>query len=205
MMELIRFQRARHPHMSDLRNVLEQRLEQLAVEEEIPMLPEEECAERTNTAPPYFQNQIPEDMLLLLDTSILRKLCGEIDLGDVWKDLIKTLRRANGFWRSQPSTDGQRKVLLRCGLDVDLVNDLNKADASALISVIKKYEKPTVKQVALLRNRFGIVGDAVPKTAVEASDLIDKLFNKQGELPLWARQKRTVAPIPPPAAQGRYV
>ena len=205
MMELIRFQRERHPHIVGLRNVLEERADDLAAQEEIPLLTEEESASKTNTAPPYFQNMIPEEVLLLLDTSLLRKLCGEIDLGNVWRDLVVALRKSNGFWRSQASTEGQRKLLLRCGLDAELVNDLNKADASALITVIKKYEKPTKKQLSLLRHRFGIEGDEVPKTLRETSDLIDKLFHKQGKLPLWAREGGKSAPPAPPAMRRGYV
>ena len=187
MMELIKFQRERYPKILNLRNILEQRIEQLEQEEEVLELPEADAADKTNTAPPYFQNLIPEDVLLLLDTSILRKLCGEINLHAVWKELVVSLKRTNPFWRTQASTEPQRKLLVRAGLDKEMVAELNKADASAIIGALKKYEKPTTKQINLLANRFGVTGDAVPATLKETSDLIDKLFQAQGKLPLWAQ------------------
>ena len=187
MLELIAFQKARLPHVCGLLSVVQQREEQLAEEEDVLLLPEEAVATRTNTAPPYFQNQIPEDMLLLLDTSILRKLCGDINLDLVWRELVKTLRTVNGFWRTQKATENQCKVLLRRGLDAELVNELNKADASALLSVLNKYECPTEKQLALLEHRFGIAREDAPKTLKEASDCLDRLYHKERQQPLWAQ------------------
>ena len=196
MMELIEFQKARVPHVVNLMGVLEERKGQIAEDEELTILPDDEIAGATNTAPPYFQNQIPEDMLLLLDTSILRKLCGDINLGEVWKDLVKALRSVNGFWRTQKATVNQCKLLLRCGLDAEMVGELNKADASALIGVLKKYERPTEKQLALLERRFGIAREDAPKTLKETSDLLDSLYHKQAELPMWAQKNEPTAPAP---------
>ena len=189
MMELIEFQKARMPHMCDLVSVVEQRKEQMKEEEGAVQLTAEEASTRTNTAPPWFQNQIPEDMLLLLDTSILRKLCGDINLDMVWKDMVEALRNVNGFWRSQRATENQCKSLLRCGLDAELVGELNKADASALIGVIHRYRKPTEKQLNLLERRFGIQRADAPKTSRETSELIDQLFVKENQLPMWAQAK----------------
>ena len=198
MMELIAFQKARMPHIQDLRSVLEQRKEQVAVEEEQLVLDDEEIAENTNTAPPWFQNQISENMLLLLDTAILRKLVGSVidaeNANVFWKDLARALRSVNGFWRTQRATENQGKVLLRCGFDEGLVGELNKADASALISVIKKYEVPTEPQLNLLESRFGIKREDAPKTLKEASDLIDRLFHRDNQLPMWAQDKEKSAP-----------
>ena len=135
-------------------------------------------------------------MLLLLDTSILRKLCGDINLGEVWQDLVKALRSVNGFWRTEKATVNQCKLLLRCGLDAEMVGELNKADASALIGVLKKYERPTEKQLQLLERRFGIKREDAPKTLKETSDLLDKLYHEQSELPMWAQN-------PPPASPAK--
>ena len=188
MMELIQLQKARAPYVSGLLNVVEQRKEQVAQEEEVVLLPEEEVAARTDTAPPYFQNLIPEDTLLLMDTAVLRKLCASsMDMNVVWKDLVVALRRANPYWRTQRLTENQYKWLVRCGFDSELLSDMNKADASAIIGVLKTHEKPTLKQINMLRYKFNVATDAIPKTLKEASNLIDKLFVKQGELPFWAR------------------
>ena len=193
MVELIEFQKARHPHMCDLVRILKQRVEQLAAEEEIAILPDEEIEEKTNTAPHWLQNQISDDVMLLLDTSILRQLCGDM-LDLVWKDLAKAFQNINGFWRTQKATKNQCKLLRRCGLDAELVEELNKADASALISVIQKYEKPSEKQLALLERRFGIAREDAPRTLRETSALLDKLFHKQTELPVWAQKDEQSAP-----------
>ena len=188
MMELIELQKVRAPLIGGLMNVIDERKNQVAIEEEVAVLPDGDIAEQQNIAPPYFQNLIPEDMLLLMDTSVLRKLCASnTDMDIVWQDLVEALRTANPYWRTDPITVNQKKCLVRSGFDEELIGDLNKADASAIIGVIKSHEKPTVKQVNMLRYKFGLAADAIPRTLREASKLIDKLFVKQGELPFWAR------------------
>ena len=125
MMELIKLQKARAPQIGGLMNVLEERKKQVAQEEDVVLLPDDEVAMQQDIAPPYFQNLIPEETVLLMDTAVLRKLCAaSMDMDIVWQDLVKALRTANPYWRTQPLTTNQQKWLVRCGFEADLVDCL---------------------------------------------------------------------------------
>ena len=175
--------RERLPVLMRLLGVLEQRIAQLTEEEEAKprrtdTLDTMEIADKAGMPPPAMQHQLPEGLLLVLDTAFLRSIVADIDMeiSDMWFEFIDALRTQWGGWRLEDSTDKQRDVLVRYGLDADNVSILKKGEASAIISVLKRHEPITTKQRKML-SVLGVNAEGMPTRKAEASRMIQSLMD----------------------------
>ena len=175
ILELIEFQKERAPLLQGLHNVLSQRLTQLETEQEseIEIDADEEIVEYKT---PYVDpNVVSEGVMLLLDTALLRRVCGEnVDVSECWRLLAQALARTSSFMRIQPATEPQKDLISKFGLDTDDLDVLNKADASAIISTFLAFEPPTDKQLGWLRWK-GVPDGSMPKTKKTAMKMISDL------------------------------
>lgn len=176
LLELIEFQKARAPLLQGLHSVLTQRLDQLELEqiETHNESEEEEFYHEIDTYVPG--NEVTEGIQLLVDTSLLRRICGEAaNLGDVWGQLTRALAKTSHYMRTLPATEKQKSLLSRrFSLDFGELDVLNRADASALIGTLLDFEKPTERQLSFLRWR-GLPNASMPATKAEATQVISKL------------------------------
>lgn len=179
LLELIEFQRDRAPLLKGLHNVLTQRIVKLNIEGAESEKQREINAPVFELTPGYVDlpsNSILEDILLLVDTAMLRRICGEnTDLRDVWRRLTQALARTSRHMRTKPATDKQKSMLAsRFSFERDDLQMLNRADASALIGTLLDFEPPTDKQLYWLRRR-GVPNKSLPRNKTEASQLISDL------------------------------
>ena len=184
ILELIEFQKERSPLLQGLHNVLSQRIAKLeSAQEKVDM----EVEKDDETDDMYdFQpvdipaNDISEGVLLLVDTAILRRICGvSANLGDVWTRLTHALARTPSYMRTKPATDKQKSLLAsRFDFDSDDLNMLNRADASALIGTLLDFEQPTLKQLRWLRYR-GVPNASMPTTKAAAIQMISELWERE--------------------------
>ena len=180
ILELIEAQKERVPLLQGLHNVLSQRLAKLELEAEneleFEVANDEEIAEYQT---PYIDpNVVSEGVMLLVDTALLRRVCGEgIDIGECWKLLTQALARTASYMRIQPATEAQKGLLEKFGLNRDDLDILNKADASAIISTLIAFEQPTEKQLGWLRWKR-VPEASMPQTKKEAIKMIGDLSAK---------------------------
>ena len=176
ILELIEFQKERAPLLQGLHSVLSQRLAKLEVEQEKEIEIDAVDEEITEYDFPYIDpNVVSEGVMLLLDTALLRRVCGEnIDVSECWKLLTQALARTSSYMRTQPATEPQKDLISKFGLDKDDLDVLNKADASAIISTFLAFEPPTDKQLGWLRWK-GVPEKSMPKTKKTAHNMISDL------------------------------
>ena len=176
ILELIEFQKERAPLLQGLHSVLSQRLAKLEVEQEKEIEIDAVDEEITEYDFPYIDpNVVSEGVMLLLDTALLRRVCGEnIDVSECWKLLTQALARTSSYMRTQPATEPQKNLIAKFGLDFDDLDVLNAADASAIISTFLAFEPPTDKQLGWLRWK-GVPDGSMPKTKKTAMKMISDL------------------------------
>ena len=179
ILELIEFQKERAPLLQGLHSVLSQRLAKLETEQEKEIEIDAVDEEVTEYEFPYIDpNVVSEGVMLLLDTALLRRVCGEnIDMSECWKLLMQALARTSSYMRTQPATEPQKDLISKFGLDKDDLDVLNKADASAIISTFLTFEPPTDKQLGWLRWK-GVPGKSMPNTKKTATKMIFDLSAK---------------------------
>lgn len=175
LLDLIEFQKERAPVLQGLHNLLTQRVSQLEAET-IEVERQKEIDEDSQYTPSYVDipsNSLSEGIMLLVDTAMLRRICGEAtNLGDVWTRLTKALARTPYAMRTKPATDKQKSMLAsRFDFDYNDLQMLNRADAFALIGTLLDFEPPTDKQLYWLRRR-GVPNKSMPATKTEAIQLI---------------------------------
>ena len=177
ILELIECQKERAPLLHGLHSVLSQRISKLETAKdqvEFEIEKEEEIGEYQ--APYIDPNMVSEGVMLLIDTALLRRVCGQnIDLAACWKRLTHALADTPSYMRTKPATDKQ-KSLLSSKFDFDW-NDLemlNRADASAIIGTLLAFEQPTQKQLGWLRWK-GVPDTSMPGTKATAMKMISDL------------------------------
>ena len=185
LLELIEFQKEHAPLLQGLHNVLSQWIEKLEAEsqEEVEINVEnyDEADEFQKFLPADVPaNSISEGVLLLVDTAILRRICGEAtNLDDVWTRLTQALARTPHYMRTKSATEKQKSLLAaRFDFDWDDLDMLNCADASALIGTLLEFEQPTIKQIRWLRYR-GVPNASMPTTKADASQMISELCGRE--------------------------
>ena len=179
ILELIEFQKERVPLIQGLHNVLSQRLAKLETQQENEIEIDADDEEIVEYEAPYIDpNVVSEGVMLLLDTALLRRVCGEkIDVSECWKLLTQALARTSSYMRTQPATEPQKDLISKFGLDKNDLDVLNKADASAIISTFLAFEPPTDKQLGWLRWK-GVPEKSMPKTKKMAHNMISDLSAK---------------------------
>ena len=184
LLELIEFQKARAPLLQGLHNVLTQRIDKLKFEntENANLI---ETADEvpdviTSAVSVVSSNELSEGILLLVDTALLRRVCGEANnFSDVWERLTQALARTSHSMRTRPATDKQKALLAsRFSFDFHELELLNRADAWALIGTLLDFEQPTRKQISWLRYH-GLLPDAMPKTKAAAIEMISDLKSRE--------------------------
>ena len=184
ILELIEFQKERAPLLQGLHNVLSQRIVKLESAQEnvgIEVEKDDETDDMYDFQPVDIPaNDISEGVLLLVDTAILRRICGvSANLGDVWTRLTHALAQTPSHMRTKPATDKQKSLLAsRFDFDWNDLNMLNRADASALIGTLLDFEQPTLKQVRWLRYR-GVPNASIPTTKAAAIQMISELWERE--------------------------
>jgi len=183
LLELIEFQKERTPLLQGLHNVLTQRIAKLNIEDAAVEKQKEindTISEWTSSYVDIPSNSLSEGIILLVDTAMLRRICGEAtNLGDVWTRLTQALARTPYSMRTKPATDKQKSMLAsRFDFDWDDLQMLNRADASALIGTLLDFEPPTDKQLYWLRRR-GVPNKSMPATKTEAIQLISNLSERE--------------------------
>ena len=175
ILELIEWQKARAPHLQALHSVLSQRLESVKVDAKQSLIAEKE-AEYDILPDDIDAESLSEGLLLLVDTKLLRRICGEAhDFQAVWKRLMQALSRTSFSMRSRQATHKQKKLLSdKFDFEFAELDLLNCADASALISTLIDFEPPTPKQLGWLRWR-GVSQEDTPTTKKAASEKIKKM------------------------------
>ena len=179
LLELIEFQKERTPLLQGLHNVLTQRIAKLNIEDAAVEKQKEFDDTVSEWTPSYVNlpsNSLSEGIMLLVDTAMLRRICGEAtNLGDVWTRLTRALARTSYTMRTKPATDKQKLMLAsRFNFDWNDLEMLNCADASALIGTLLDFEQPTIKQIRWLRYR-GVPDASMPTTKSSASQMISNL------------------------------
>lgn len=181
LLELIKFQKERAPLLQDLHSVLTQRIAKLKTEN----TPTEKQKETINQVhseplPTVPANMISEGILLLVDTVLLRRFCGEAtNLDNVWTRLTQALARTSPHMRKLPATEKQKSFLAsKLPFDTQELELLNKADAWALIGTLIEFEPPTQKQLNLLQH-LGVPQDSMPSTKAKVRDMIDQLLSRR--------------------------
>ena len=182
LLELIEFQKERAPLLQDLHSVLTQRRAKLKTleketKEKVAETIDKVHSERLPTVP---ANMLSEGMLLLVDTALLRRFCGEAaNLDNVWTRLTQALARTSPHMRKLPATEQQKSFLSsKLPFDTEELALLNKADAWALIGTLIEFEPPTQKQLRFLR-RLDVPQDSMPSTKAKASEMIEQLLSKR--------------------------
>ena len=184
LLELIEFQKARAPLLQGLHNVLTQRIDKLKFEntENANLI---ETADEvpdviTSSVSVVSSNELSEGILLLVDTALLRRVCGEATkFSDVWQRLTQALSTASSYMRTQPATEKQKLFLSsKFYFDTQELELLNKADAWALIGTLLEFEQPTIKQIRWLRYH-GLLPDAMPTTKAAAIEMISDLKSRE--------------------------
>ena len=183
LLELIEFQKARAPLLQGLHNVLTQRIDKLKFENtENANLIEtaDEVPDVITSVSVVPSNELSEGILLLVDTALLRRVCGEANnFSDVWERLTQALARTSHDMRTRPATDKQKALLAsRFSFDFHELELLNRADAWALIGTLLDFEQPTRKQISWLRYH-GVLPDAMPTTKAAAIQMISDLKSRE--------------------------
>ena len=152
--ELIELQKIRAPLLSDLHSVLTQRITKLKTEKVVKEKQEEtEKATHGGRSSVVPANILPEGILLLVDTKLLRRICGEVDFDLLQHRLMQAVAEAPRYMRTRPATDKQKLLLARkLSVDISELDLLNMADAWALIGTLFEFEPPTQKQLRFLRS-----------------------------------------------------
>ena len=181
ILEMIEFQKERAPLLQGLHNVLSQRIVKLKEAQEKVEIKEDDKADEMYH--PFFTSVSANKMeavLLLVDTAILRRICGEAaDMSDVWKRLTQALAKTPHYMRSKPATDKQKSLLSgKFDFDWNDLEMLNCADASALIGTLLDFEQPTRKQLGWLRYR-GVPNASMPATKQAAMQMISELSARE--------------------------
>ena len=176
ILELIEYQKERVPLLQGLHSVLSQRLENLEAEQDSEIEIDVVDEDVTEYEFPYIDpNVVSEGVILLVDTALLRRFCGEnVDVGECWKVLTQALARTPFYMRTKPATVSQKSLLSKFDLDWDDLNVLNSADASAIISTLLGFQQPTTKQLGWLRWK-GVPNASMPSTKSSASQMISDL------------------------------
>lgn len=182
LLELIEFQKERAPLLQGLHNVLTQRIAKLEIKntEDVKQIETtDEIPHEITSSVVVPSNELSEGILLLVDTALLRRVCGEaVNLGDVWSRLTQALSKTSSYMRTQPATAKQKSFLSsKFHFHTQELELLNKADAWALIGTLFEFEPPTQRQLNLLR-RLGVTQDSMPTTKAKASDMIDQLLSR---------------------------
>ena len=180
LLELIKFQKERAPLLQGLHNMITQRIAKLKIENAEKVKQIENADEVpdviTSSVSVVPSNELSEGILLLVDTALLRRVCGEANnFSDVWERLTQALARTSHYMRTRPATDKQKDLLAsRFSFDLHELELLNRADASALIGTLLDFEQPTRKQISWLRYH-GVLPDAMPTTKAAAIQMISDL------------------------------
>ena len=177
ILELIEFQKERVPLMQGLHSVLSQRLAKLETEQENEIETDVANEEMTEYEAPYIDpNVVSEGVMLLIDTALLRRICGEnVDVGACWKRLTQALARTPYYMRTKPATEKQKSLLAsKFDLDWDDLDMLNCADAAAMIGTFLAFEQPTIKQLRWLEWK-GVPDASMPETKATAIKMISDL------------------------------
>ena len=180
ILELIEFQKERAPLMQGLHSVLSQRLAKLETEQENEIETDVADEEMMEYEFPYIDpNVVSEGVMLLIDTALLRRICGEnVDVGACWKRLTQALARTPFYMRTKPATEKQKSLLAsKFDLDWDDLDMLNCADASAIIGTLLAFEQPTIKQLRWLEWK-GVPDASMPETKATAIKMISDLSAK---------------------------
>lgn len=182
ILEMIESQKERLPLLQGLHNVLSHRRVKLKEAAEKTALEVEKIDEpETSIDFPYVDaNTVSDGVLLLVDTAILRRICGEAaNMRDVWTRLTHALARTPSYMRTKPATDKQKSLLSgKFDFDWNDLEMLNCADASALIGTLLDFEQPTRKQLGWLRYR-GIPNASMPATKQAARQMISDLSARE--------------------------
>ena len=184
ILELIEFQKERAPLLQGLHNVLSLRIAKLESAQEkvdIAVEKDDETDDIYDLLPVDVPaNDISEGVLLLVDTAILRRICGvSANLGDVWDRLTHALARTSSYMRTKPATAKQKSLLAsRFDFDWNDLDMLNRADASALIGTLMDFELPTIKQLRWLKYR-SVPEVSMPTTKADASQMISELWGRE--------------------------
>ena len=183
LLELIEYQKESAPLLQGLHNVLAQRIAKLKTE----AAAVEKRKEIDDPLSEYKQryvdlpsNSLSEGIMLLVDTALLRRICGEAtNLSDVWTRLTLALARTPHYMRTKPATEKQKSLLAsRFDFDYNDLEMLNCADASALIGTLLDFEQPTPKQLSWLRWK-GVPDDSMPETKSTAMKMISDLSARE--------------------------
>ena len=177
ILELIEFQKERVPLLQGLHSVLSQRLDNLEDGRENEIEIDVANEEMTEYEAPYIDpNVVSEGVVLLIDTALLRRVCGEnVDVGECWKRLTQALARTPFYMRTKPATEKQKSLLAsKFDLDWDDLEMLNRADASAIIGTLLAFEQPTLKQLRWLEWK-GVPDASMPETKATAIKMISDL------------------------------
>ena len=177
ILELIEYQKERVPLLQGLHSVLSQRLDNLEAEQDNEIEIDVANEEMTEYEAPYIDpNVVSEGVVLLIDTALLRRVCGEnVDVGECWKRLTQALARTPYYMRTKPATEKQKSLLAsKFDLDWDDLDMLNRADASAIIGTLLAFEQPTIKQLRWLEWK-GVPDASMPETKATAIKMISDL------------------------------
>ena len=180
LLELIEHQKERALLLQGLHNVLTQRIIKLDTENPVVEDEIEESIDDERIDEIVPTNEVSEGILLLVDTALLRRVCGETkNFEHVWNCLTDALSRTPAHMRTLPATEKQKSMLAgRFSLDWKELDLLNRADASALIGTLLDFEQPTIKQVRWLRYR-GVSDAAMPATKARAMQMISDLSARE--------------------------
>ena len=180
LLELIEHQKERAPLLQGLHNVLTQRIIKLDTENPVVEDEIEESIDDERIDEIVPTNEVSEGILLLVDTALLRRVCGETkNFEHVWNCLTDALSRTPAHMRTLPATEKQKSMLAgRFSLDWEELDLLNRADAYALIGTLLDFEQPTIKQVRWLRYR-GVSDAAMPATKARAMQMISDLSARE--------------------------
>lgn len=180
LLELIEFQKESAPLLQGLHSVVSQRIEKLKQDASAEEKAIDDPVSAWELRYAELSNSLSEGIMLLVDTALLRRICGEAtNLSDVWVRLTQALARTPRDMRTKPATDKQKSMLsARFDFDWDDLEMLNRADASALIGTLLSFEQPTIKQIRWLRYR-GVSDASMPNTKTAASQMISDLSARE--------------------------